>query len=578
MKKANNTSKILLINILWRNLTLKRKRQLLLLLLLIILCGIAEIFSVASVIPFLNVFSDSESNFSIPIIEPLFKIFSPTKNLNPIVLSTCVFLFCISLAAFLRLLNLYLANFISADIGSELSSKAYKLTLNQPYKRHLEINSSEIISSIVTQTDVTVAVIKTIILFITSIIISIGLIYSLFIINWFLSISISIILISLYLILGAYFRIRLNKVSKSRAILVKEQTRSLQEGLGSIKDIILDNSQDFYSKIFSKSDKPIRFLSAKSEFIAGSPRYLFEVICLFIIIFIACIYKFFIDFNVNLIPLLGSMALGLQRLLPAFQQIYNSWVIITVNTNSALDFLSLLDQKSYLERKNKKEFLFKNKIKLKNISFSYRSNSNKIIKNFNLEIFKGERIGIIGPSGVGKSTLADILMGLLKPTSGVIEIDGIDLHENKKFSKNDWYKNISHVPQDVFLIDSSIAENIAFGVPYEKIDKRKLMKVINASRLSNFIKSVDDAFLTFVGERGLKLSGGQRQRIGIARALYKGGNILVLDEATSALDQETESSIMKTIDNLNSSITILIITHRLSTLTKCNRIVDVGKM
>ena len=578
MKNKSDISKITLINSIWKHLTSRRKKQLILLFGLILLCGIAEIYSIASLIPFLNAFSNAESTYSIAIIEPLYKIFSPLNSFNPILFSTVIFLFCISIAAILRLLNLYVANFISAAIGSEFSSKAYNLTLNQPYSRHIEINSSEIISSIVTQTDVTVSVIKTIILFITSIIISIGLIYSLFIINWFLSISISVIVISLYLILGAYFKTRLKKISQSRAILINQQTKSLQEGLGSIKDIILDNSQEFYSKLFSKSDQPIRFLAAKSEFVAGSPRYLFEVISLFIIILIACIYKVFVDSNANIIPLLGTMALGIQRLLPSFQQAYNSWVIITTSTNSVLNLLKLLDQNHCLEKKNSKDFLFKNKIRLKNISFSYNQNSRKIIKNFNLEIFKGDRIGIIGPSGGGKSTLADLLMGLLKPTQGIIEIDGIDLHKNNKNFKKAWYKNISHVPQDIFLIDSSIAENIAFGVPFEKIDKEKLMLVIHLSRLSNFIKNIDEAFLTNVGERGLKLSGGQRQRIGLARALYKGGNILILDEATSALDKETEASIMQAIDNLNSSITIIVITHRLSSLKKFNRKVDLGKL
>ena len=211
-----------------------------------------------------NNLSNLESNYTISIIDPLYRLFSPFKSLNPIIFSTGIFLFCISVAAILRLINVYLANFISASIGSTFSSKAYRLTLNQPYIRQIERNSSEIISSIVTQTDVTVGIIKTIIFFITSIIISIGLIYSLFIINWVLSVSISLILASLYLILGFYFKIRLKRFSKFRAKLVKQQTRSLQEGLGSIKDIILDNSQDFYSKLFKKSDNPIRFLSAKS--------------------------------------------------------------------------------------------------------------------------------------------------------------------------------------------------------------------------------------------------------------------------------------------------------------------------
>ena len=434
MKKEKDNSKIFLISLIWKNLSLKKRNQLFLLFLLIILSGVAEIYSVASVIPFLNNLSNSESNYTISIIYPLYRLFSPFKSLNPIIFSTGIFLFCISVAATLRLINVYLANFISAAIGSEFSSKAYRLTLNQPYIRQIERNSSEIISSIVTQTDVTVGVIKTIIFFITSIIISIGLIYSLFIINWVLSLSISLILASLYLILGFYFKIRLKRFSKFRAKLVKQQTRSLQEGLGSIKDIILDNSQDFYSKLFKKSDHPIRFLSAKSGFIAESPRYIFEVVSLFIIIFIACLYKLFIDSNINLIPLLGSMALGLQRLLPAFQQAYGSWVIITVNTNSALDLLFLLDQKPYFEKKNTNKFLFKKKINLRNISFSYRNSPKKVLDKFNLEIFKGERIGIVGPSGGGKSTLGDIIMGLLEPTHGVLEIDGVELHKNDKFS------------------------------------------------------------------------------------------------------------------------------------------------
>ena len=578
MKKEKNNSKIFLISLIWKHLRIKRRNQLLLLFLLIILSGIAEIYSVASVMPFLNNLSNSESNHNISIVDPLYRLFSPFESLNPIIISTGIFLFCISVAAILRFINVYLANFISAAIGSEFSSKAYRLSLNQPYIKQIERNSSEIISSIVTQTDVTVNVIKTVIFFITSIVISLGLIYSLFKINWVISVLISLILTSLYLVLGLFFKIKLKKFSKSRAKLVKQQTRSLQEGLGSIKDIILDNSQEFYSKLFIKSDKPIRFLSAKSGVIAESPRYLFEVVSLFIIILIACIYKLFIDLNINLIPLLGSMALALQRLLPAFQQAYSCWVLITVNTNSALDLLYLLDQKPYFEKKNTSKFLFKNKINLRNISFSYKNNSKKVLEKFNLEIFKGEKIGIIGPSGGGKSTLGDILMGLLEPTEGFLEIDGIELKKNEKFSKNDWYKNISHVPQDIFLLDGTVAENIAFGLPYNQIDKKRLMSVIHASKLSNIIRNIDDAFLTFVGERGSKLSGGQKQRIGIARALYKGGNILILDEATSALDEETELSIMKTIDNLDSSMTIIIITHRLSTLKKCNRIIDLGKL
>ena len=168
-------------------------------------------------------------------------------------------------------------------------------------------------------------------------------------------------------------------------------------------------------------------------------------------------------------------------------------------------------------------------------------------------------------------------MGLLIPNNGKVEIDGINLHQNPYYSKEDWYKNISHVPQEIYLADNNIAENIAFGTPARKINKQKLDYAIKASNLTDLCKNSSQAFQIEVGERGVQLSGGQRQRIGIARAIYKGGKILILDEATSALDEQTEQKIMSTIDNLSSNLTILIITHRLSTLKSCNRVIDISK-
>ena len=202
-----------------------------------------------------------------------------------------------------------------------------------------------------------------------------------------------------------------------------------------------------------------------------------------------------------------------------------------------------------------------------------------ILKDFNLTIKKGEKIGIVGPSGSGKSTIANLLMGLLGPTSGHLIIDGKYIHDRKEiYNKEDWYRNISHVPQDIYLADCSIAENIAFGIPSKLIDNNKLMKVIKAAKILDLVNNVSDAYKMKVGERGIQLSGGQRQRIGIARALYKGGDILILDEATSSLDIDTESEIMKTVNNLGKDITILIITHRLNNLENCDRVIKINKL
>ena len=309
----------------------------------------------------------------------------------------------------------------------------------------------------------------------------------------------------------------------------------------------------------------------------SSPRYIFELITIYIIVLITYIYSQYFGIT-NIVPLLGSIVLCLQRLLPIFQSGYAAWVSISVNTDSALNLISLLNQSDNKYLNKNQSIILEDKIKLINISFSYSHYSKNLFSNFNLEIKKGEIIGIIGPSGSGKSTIADIIMGLIKPTHGRIEIDGVDLHNNNFFSKEDWFRNISHVPQDIYLSDTNIAENIAFGIPPERINKKKLLKAIHSASLSKLIKDPNEAFNTKVGERGIQLSGGQRQRIGIARAIYKGGNILILDEATSALDIKTEGEIIETIDNLSSELTIIIITHRPSTLFSCNRVIDLSKI
>ncbi len=568
---------IILIKGIWKNLTSRRRKQLIVLPILITFAGISEMFSIASVIPFLSALSQPEKANEILALNGFFKFFETLNISNPFFISISIFLICVSVAGCLRLLTIFSINFFSAAIGSDFSKKAYRLSLNQPYEIHIKRNSSSIISSIVSNTDRIVSVIVSFLNLLTSIVIGSALILSLFFINWILSISIAVIFISLYLLLGILLKKRLNKVSKSRASLTKLQTKALQEGLSSFRDIILDNSQDLYVRIFSRNDKPLRFMAAKSDFIAASPRYIFELLTLYVIIFIAYIYSTYTGLNNNLLPLLGSIILGLQRLLPAFQIGYAAWVNITTNINSVLDLIKLLDQPENKKNSFKKLFLFNDEIKLSAVTFSYLPDSKNILRNFNLTIKKGDRIGIIGESGSGKSTIADIIMGLLIPKYGKVEVDGINLHQNSYWTKEDWYKNISHVPQDIYLADNNIAENIAFGTPFEKIDKKKLDKAIKASNLADLCKNSNQAFKVKVGERGMQLSGGQRQRIGIARALYKGGDILILDEATSALDVKTEKKIMGTIDNLSSSLTILIITHRLSTLSSCDKVIDISK-
>ena len=212
---------------------------------------------------------------------------------------------------------------------------------------------------------------------------------------------------------------------------------------------------------------------------------------------------------------------------------------------------------------------------MKNIHFRYAANQSEVIKGLDLNINAGERIGVIGSTGSGKSTVIDIIMGLLKPTCGRILVDGQNLHDDHDPGiLTSWRNAVAIVPQSIFLADSSIAENIAFGIPRELIDFNRVREVSSQAQISNFIETLPNRYDHFVGEQGIRLSGGQRQRIGIARALYKNSSILVLDEATSALDSQTENSIMHSIDKLSSKLTILIIAHRLSTIQSCDRVIQ----
>lgn len=279
---------------------------------------------------------------------------------------------------------------------------------------------------------------------------------------------------------------------------------------------------------------------------------------------------------VSAMPVLGALALGAQRLLPLLQQCFQAWSSIRSNQASLADTLDLLEQPmpEHARQGDVPPLVFERNIRLDDVYFRYSPESDWVLRGVSLEIPKGSRVGVMGETGCGKSTMLDIVMGLLSPTSGSLAVDGVVIGAD---NGNGWQAHIAHVPQSVFLADSSIASNIAFGVPVDEIDMERVREAALRAQLLDTIQSWPEQFDTRVGERGVRLSGGQRQRIGIARALYKRADVLVFDEATSALDNETERAVMESIQALGADTTVLIIAHRLNTLNSCNIIVELGK-
>ena len=275
------------------------------------------------------------------------------------------------------------------------------------------------------------------------------------------------------------------------------------------------------------------------------------------------------------LPTIGILVLAIQRLLPYLQQVYQAYGSIKGNTQLNMEVLNMLlaDDgltKKYSNPKDLLDFNFEKSIELKNASFRYTSESKYALKDINLKILKGQKVGIIGSTGSGKSTLVDFLMGLMPFKEGEILIDEKPLLLDSVAS---WHKSIIHVPQFIFLSDTSIRNNIAFGERDDQISETKVIEVLKLAQLESYINTLPEGLSTQVGERGLQLSGGQMQRIAIARSLYKGGDILILDEATNSLDKETEINIVKTIKDLGEEITMIMIAHNLSTLEGCDLLV-----
>jgi ATP-binding cassette subfamily B protein len=277
---------------------------------------------------------------------------------------------------------------------------------------------------------------------------------------------------------------------------------------------------------------------------------------------------------ITIIPLMGALAIGAQRVLPLLHQSYSSWALILGNRDSLNDALDLLDQ-PLLEEKDSSsipaEIRFNQAIRLEGISFRYAPQAPCVLSKLCITLPKRSRTGFIGVTGSGKSTLVDIIMGLLHPTEGYLMVDGKKIVDDNRRA---WQRHIAHVPQAIFLSDATIAENIAFGVPRDEVDLERVKTAARQAQISEAIESWSEQYDTLVGERGAKLSGGQRQRIGIARALYKQADVIIFDEATSALDNETEQAVMQAIDGLGDHLTILIVAHRLTTLRNCTQIVE----
>jgi len=557
-----------------KQISSKRKIQFLFLLLFTTFSALLEMLSIYSIVPFIGLVTNEDYVGNIPYI----KDFLVTDDRNKaVMIYGLLFSFLYILNAISRIFLIYCTARLSKITTAELSINLYESKLYGSYSNYIVENSANIISAITQKVYDTGKVLGAIINIISGGIIFLSIIAILIIINP------QVMIISILFFTILYFSISLltkKRIAESSRIIHLSQNdvvKCLQNGIGAIRNIILDKTQNFYTKLFKEKSFNLARQSAFIQFIQSSPRYIFEAlgVCLFVILLIYWNATKSEEEFLIIFPTLAALAIGSQRILPLLNALYINIVTIKSSFAQVAAVTDILSNYSLSKKENikikKKDINFKNLISFKDVSFSYDKRSN-ILQDVNFEIKKGSIIGIIGKTGEGKSTFLDLLTGLLEPQKGAIYIDSCKLSKDECDS---WQSKVSHVPQKIFLSDDSFLENIAFGKEKEKINKEKVELVSKQSQIHELIIKSEGGYNKKVGEQGISLSGGQIQRIGLARALYKEAELIVLDEATNSLDGYTEKMIMEEINNLSKDLTVVIVSHNLDTLKDCDVIFEV---
>jgi ATP-binding cassette, subfamily B, bacterial PglK len=542
--------------------------------LLVIVSALAEVVSLGAVVPFIGILAAPDVVFRNAGVANLAGAFGITTAEQLVLPLTVLFAALVVVAGAIRMLFLRLSTTFTFATGADLSRETYRRTLYQPYRVHVARSSSEVISGITTKVGGTMlGVVLPVLALISAAVSLVAIMSTLVMIDPLLACATTAGFALIYGLITwrarAQLRINSQRISSAQTEVVK----ALQEGLGGIRDVLLDGTQPVYCDIYRRADQLLRRAQGDNIVIANNPRYAIEAVGMVLIAGLAYWLSLREGGLVAALPLLGALALGAQRLLPALQQTYSSWATILGSQAILADTLDLLDQPLPEDAvvPAPAPLALNNSVCLKGVRFRYIDDGPWVLHDLDLTISKGARVGVVGSTGSGKSTMLDVLMGLLTPIQGELLVDGQAVVGKRLRA---WQRTIAHVPQNIYLADASVAQNIAFGIPRHAIDIGRVREAARRAQIADFVESKPEGYDAFVGERGIRLSGGQRQRIGIARALYKSANVLVLDEATSALDNATEKSVMEAIEALDRDLTILLIAHRLTTVRGCDTIVQ----
>ena len=554
----------------WSLLAKAERRKSLVLGIYLVVGTVLEVMSVGALVPLIQVLTQSNLQSKYPLIDRIFPDSSDQFIVTVILIGVvCIFLFKEIFLGF----SLWMQRGFIARLETRFQTELFDRYTRQPYEFHLMNNSSLLSRNILNSTNFINNVLDPIFMLLTDGFVTVALCVALVVIEpiaMFVTIcSVGVVAIAFH----GFSKQRIEKWGVERQLQDGMKLQQMNETFGGMKEIVMTGRGDYFRTRFSVNIGQLSHLNRKFTTILGIPRLYLELLSVAGLATLVLSMLALGRTSESLLPPLALFAGGAFRLMPAinritiaFQSLRMGRPIVGVVQEDILRVASSVPNVEV-----GKPVRFDHVIRFEDVTYSYPNTERTVIDGVSFEIKKGSEVGIIGTTGAGKSTIVDILLGLLKPTRGKVTVDGVDISTNIR----SWQDLFGYVPQTIFLIDSSIRSNIAFGIDEQNIDDEKVVRALELAQLKEFVDELPAGMNELVGERGVRLSGGQRQRIGIARALYLDPPILVFDEATSALDVETEKEVMKSLDHLRTNKTILIVTHRISALEHCDQRVNV---
>ena len=564
----------------WRDETLKlfrllpssSRRSALLLLFLSLLASLFEVLTIGSMFPIILSLTDTEQMGGLSSRHPWVSGLGLFDMVTNPILILLLFAIIVVAGAITRMSLIWQTHRFAQLTGTDIAARVLENLLNRPFSYHISNSSGQAISLVTHKISIVVnQVLIAMINIFSACLIACCVMALLFYVNLTASLILLSVLSVTYLTLGMLSKRVLYQLGKTNTLHQAQSIATVQESIGHIRETLLAGMQGYFLRRFKFHTQQYRQAQSESAALTASKRHVVEMIVF--LMMTGFIYVFLqSDFSrQETLAILGVYALAAQRLLPVLHQIYASWANLANSRSTMQDLLPYLSRPS-VKTETIAPLAFTDRLSFHSMTFRYPGMDRPVFENLSLEIFKGQRIGLIGPSGAGKTTLADLICGLLTPQSGFISIDGKPLDQA---SLSSWQRNIAYVPQHVYLSDQTIAANIAFDAAQAGLDMARVIAVATATGIDAWIQTLPKKYETNCGENGVYLSGGQRQRLGIARALYAQKPVLVLDEPTSALDLDAEDEVVETLLNLDKQMTILVITHRHTLIEKLDCIYSV---